>query len=217
MATDARGHTVPASTDRPRRQNLLDLSTSINAITTVANTTARAALVTAMTTAGLTPSTALPLLVYRTDAARLEMTIDGTNWTVIRAGADLTYTPVWGASTTNPTLGNGTIVGNYTQDDRYIDFEVTLTVGSTTTVGSGNYTLTLPVAALSASGRKMFNANLIDSSAGAIYSFVAQVIGGTAVMNLTNGGFPVGLLTAAAPVVPAVGDIYTVAGRYRWA
>lgn len=60
------------------------------------------------------------------------------------------YTPARTAATTNPTLGNGTLVGAY----RYLDastvlLRVRLTAGSTTTIGTGQYRISLPVPAVS--------------------------------------------------------------------
>jgi hypothetical protein len=53
------------------------------------------------------------------------------------------YTPVWGG-TTAPAIGNGTIVGAYYRDGRNCRYRITITMGSTTTYGTGAYTLTLP-------------------------------------------------------------------------
>lgn len=60
------------------------------------------------------------------------------------------YTPSWTASTTNPTLGNGTLAGQYIKIGRTCTATVFLTMGSTTTYGSGNYTFSLPFMAASA-------------------------------------------------------------------
>jgi hypothetical protein len=78
--------------------------------------------------------------------------ISGTDWatevtnpfTAIQA-AWTSYTPTWSASTTNPTLGNGTMVGFYDQVGKTVDFVMRITFGTTTTAGTGNYTFSLPV------------------------------------------------------------------------
>lgn len=54
------------------------------------------------------------------------------------------FTPVWEAATTNPTLGNGTITGRMTRDGRRANFVIELTMGSTTTFGTGAYSFKLP-------------------------------------------------------------------------
>lgn len=60
------------------------------------------------------------------------------------------FTPTWTA-TSNPTLGNGTLQGRYTRYGRLIAGFINLTIGSTTTGGSGAWSWDLPAPA-SASG-----------------------------------------------------------------
>lgn len=55
-----------------------------------------------------------------------------------------TYTPVWSATGTAVSLGNGTITGAYTKVGNMVTVYVVLTMGSTTTYGTGNYHVTLP-------------------------------------------------------------------------
>lgn len=55
------------------------------------------------------------------------------------------YTPIWGSTGTQPSIGNGSIVGNYTQVGNMVTAEIVLTMGSTTTFGTGSYSFTLPV------------------------------------------------------------------------
>lgn len=54
------------------------------------------------------------------------------------------YTPTWTASTTNPSLGNGTIVGRSLKVGRTVTMTAQLVVGSTTTFGTGNQQIGLP-------------------------------------------------------------------------
>ena len=55
-----------------------------------------------------------------------------------------TYTPAWTASTTNPTLGNGTISGRFAELGKWIIMHIDMVVGSTTTFGSGTYRWSVP-------------------------------------------------------------------------
>ncbi|MFJ4013917.1 hypothetical protein [Streptomyces sp. NPDC090026] len=57
------------------------------------------------------------------------------------------YTPAWAASTTNPSIGNGTLLGRYCVIGDTVHFSIKLTGGSTTTWGSGLYRWDLPVPA----------------------------------------------------------------------
>ena len=62
----------------------------------------------------------------------------------VKAGTWQSYTPVWTAVTTNPVLGNGTLVGAYARINKIVHCKMRLTCGSTTTYGSGDYSFTLP-------------------------------------------------------------------------
>lgn len=60
-------------------------------------------------------------------------------------GAWTSYTPTWTGSTTNPTIGNGTLAGAYIEIGKTVHFRINLTVGSTTSVGSGTWRFSFPV------------------------------------------------------------------------
>jgi len=63
------------------------------------------------------------------------------------AGDWAAYTPAWTSSGTAPALGNGTIVGKFVQIGKTVAGRIFLTMGSTTTYGTGNYLFSLPVTA----------------------------------------------------------------------
>ena len=59
-----------------------------------------------------------------------------------------TYTPVLTASTTNPTLGSGSVVsGKYTQINKLVVANFSFTFGTGATAGSGNYIISMPITA----------------------------------------------------------------------
>lgn len=86
--------------------------------------------------------------IFRTDRGAHEF-YTGSAWAELlnnRGGSAWTpYTPTWTASTTNPTIGNGTLNGRYMRVGRVIHYVVNLVAGSTTTFGTGNYEIGLPV------------------------------------------------------------------------
>jgi hypothetical protein len=92
MATDARGHTIPASTDHPSRAGwVLSPLLSVKDPIPTANTTTRATLITTLgaLTPAITASTSNPIYVWRADAGsgrELELTVDGTNWRTVVSG-----------------------------------------------------------------------------------------------------------------------------------
>ncbi|MEU1421467.1 hypothetical protein [Kitasatospora sp. NPDC005751] len=107
----------------------------------------------------------------------------GTAW--VAQGDWSSFSPTWTASTTNPTLGNGTLVTRWTRVGRSITWMGSLTVGSTTSGGSGTWQMTLPVAAAS-NGITMIGSadyvNLFDNE----YVGLVEVQGGGTTVGFTS-------------------------------
>ncbi|MGW9437927.1 hypothetical protein [Streptomyces sp. NPDC055607] len=76
----------------------------------------------------------------------------------------VTYTPVWTAATTNPVLGNGSIIGRHKKLGRLVNYQIDLTMGSTTTYGSGAWSITLPFPAAASSGSRVGTAQALGGS-----------------------------------------------------
>lgn len=96
------------------------------------------------------------------------ITRNGTgNWVALGrtattvTGGWTTYTPVWTAGTTNPVLGNGTLVGRYQRLGQTVVCHMNLTAGNTTTFGSGAYSMSIPVPAASQGCTYVGNAHVI--------------------------------------------------------
>lgn len=62
------------------------------------------------------------------------------------------YTPTWTASSVNPSIGNGSITGNYAIIGKTCFVRVRVAMGTTTTYGSGAWYFSLPVTAASPYG-----------------------------------------------------------------
>lgn len=60
------------------------------------------------------------------------------------------YKTLWTAVTTDPVIGNGTITGSYIQLGTMVTAKVRIVMGSTTTFGSGVWSIRLPRDAASA-------------------------------------------------------------------
>lgn len=95
------------------------------------------------------------LFTYSTTDTRLGV---GADYTILQALAStstglqyagdlVTYTPTWTASTTNPVIGNGTLVGKYLRIGKMCYVRIRLQIGSTTTTGSGSWRFALPFTA----------------------------------------------------------------------
>ena len=79
----------------------------------------------------------------------------------IKAEDWTSYSPTWTGSSTNPTIGNGTVVGAYIQFGKTVMFRVDITTGSTTNLGAGAYGVSLPVAPMNGI-RQIVPGTLID-------------------------------------------------------
>jgi hypothetical protein len=126
------------------------------------------------------------------------------------------YTPTWTASTTNPVLNNGTIVGRYKQIGEVVHFTLKLTVGSTTTFGTGDWRFTLPVVAQSTVYQ--FPAAVLDNGTAWYQAMgVGDYAGSTSffsvIVNTTNA--PSTAIAATNPMTWASTDTLTVSGTYE--
>lgn len=222
MATDARGHTVPASTDHPSRATLLNLSLGIRDLIPTATTTTRATLISALTAAGQGPSTSNPIYVFRADArpdAAIEVTTDGTTWRSIPMSTNLqSFTPVLAASTTSPTLGTGSsVAGQYVQTgDPWVEGNGTIDFGTAgAAAGSGTFTLSLPVAGTSAAvtnGDLVGDAGFFDSSGGRFYICKLRIVTATTarLVEVSAGTF----VSSSSPVAVAINDVINYSFGY---
>ncbi|MFF8953894.1 hypothetical protein ACF09I_34610 [Streptomyces sp. NPDC014940] len=116
-------------------------------------------------------------------------------------GAWTTYTPTWTASTTNPVLGNGSLIGRYMKIGRIVLAEIYLNFGSTTTYGAGTYLFSAPATMANSGVEALGTARL---SAGSVYIGQCILASGASTMNVT---FPQSATPAAGanmtPSAPA--------------
>lgn len=153
--------------------------------------------------------------VYETDTDRV-VTWDGTAWqTSAQLGAWTAFTPTWTATTTNPTLGNGTLTGAYVQIGKTVHYRIRVRFGSTSIRGSGSYRFTLPVTATAihtGGGDFMGYAVLYDDSAGSrwgrhVYSFSNSIIG--------FGSEVSSSVTDSSPALWGSPDGFSISGTYE--
>lgn len=129
------------------------------------------------------------------------------------------YTPTWTASPTTPVLGNGGLSGFWISAGKLVHYRIELRIGSTTTVGSGIYFFSLPVAAKAPAGGAspigpLGEAVLWDVSASARFTRVAAT--GNSFRDSVILIDPSGVAqTNATPFVPANGDLVVVQGTYE--
>jgi hypothetical protein len=144
---------------------------------------------------------------------------DGSAWVpALPVGAWTSYVPVWSGNGTAPTIGNGTISGNFCQIGKTVHFNVSWSLGSTSTVGtSTRYTVSLPITAKS--NQALTGSGLYyDTSATNYYPFFLRnstTLIDTMFFDVGPTSITGNVLAAAKPVVPANGDSYTITGTYE--
>jgi hypothetical protein len=79
------------------------------------------------------------------------------------------YNPTWTGSSTNPSIGNGTIAGRYMRHGKTVTVTISITAGTTTTYGSGFWSLSLPFTADTTISH-IGSAQIADSSVPTIFT-----------------------------------------------
>lgn len=92
----------------------------------------------------------------------------GSAWVAIATtpGAWTSFTPTWTGATTNPVVGNGTLLGYYSLNGKTCHFHIDLVTGSTTTFGSGNWSFALPFPAVNGHGSRVGTAQTLGTGVG---------------------------------------------------
>ena len=123
------------------------------------------------------------------------------------------YTPIWTAVTTNPSIGNGTLVGRYTQIGKTCILVIGLTMGSTTTYGSGNWSFSLPKTAKNTSGINFYGVAHIRKVGTANFKRRSQIMSSmsTTVINMfifPTPGSKSANISATVPFTWGEGDAF---------
>lgn len=120
------------------------------------------------------------------------------------------YVPTWGASSA-PSLGNGTLTGSYAKVGKLVNVRIALTIGSTTTMGSGRWTFSLPFAP---AAQQCLAAVSEDASATTRYGGGAWITPGTGVFAVAMGSGSNGA-SSTVPFTWANGDQLYISGSYE--
>lgn len=79
---------------------------------------------------------------------------NGSSWV---SDVWVSYTPIWTCATgSNPVLGDGVMTGKYCVQGRTVHVSITLTMGSTTTYGSGIWQFSLPFTSANSTNMRWF-------------------------------------------------------------
>jgi hypothetical protein len=135
------GTRIPANTDPWAL--LTDLTKLVDSQRTTISVASRAAAETIasnMGTDGRPVSDANPLLVFRSDLGLIEIKATAGWFTT----APQAYTPALTGSTTNPSIGAGSITASYSQIGKVLIGQIDVSFGAGATAGSGTFALSLP-------------------------------------------------------------------------
>lgn len=128
------------------------------------------------------------------------------------------YTPTWTAATTNPVLGNGTLVGRHIKWGRTLIYHINLIMGSTTTYGSGAYSFDLPATSANAGATFVGTAQLAAAARWAGQTLIIPNSSVTTLFFSTNTTTTtLSAMTGTVPVTLASGNQLRMTGLYETA
>jgi hypothetical protein len=134
---------------------------------------------------------------------------------------NISFTPTWSSTGTQPVLGNGSLTGKYQRVNKLVFVQMQLVLGSTTTIGTGDYRFTFPFAANVSYGFGSINSTgfMFDVSTSNGYNFVGSYSGGSTsvfrIVAFQNSTQTFGQFGAAYPIVPANGDEISISYVYE--
>lgn len=133
---------------------------------------------------------------------------DGAAWVVIYdPNAWTAYTPTWTGASVNPAIGNGTMTCAYQADGKTLKLRIAILMGSTTTYGTGAWSLGLPAGFTTAHNY----ATVLGSAYRAYHLPISWVFGGTG----SSSGGMYGSSAAVSSTVPhtwATSDLLLFSG-----
>ena len=139
------------------------------------------------------------------------LTVDSSTATGLKYSADwTTYTPTWGSSGTAPSLGNGTLTGKYLQVGKNVIVQMFFQIGSTSTMGTGQWQFTLPFNSYQLNGSTSgfaLSGYLEDAGVLAYQALAGRKTGANSFALMTSVSANV---TATAPFTWATSDFFNL-------
>lgn len=126
-----------------------------------------------------------------------------------------TYSPVWNALGINPVIGNGTLTGRYVQHGKTCTVVISLVAGSTTTFGTLQTTMSLPVAPRTGIPQFPLNGYRYDGTAW--WPALGQQTAGAVVNTLASNATNAGKMVAYNASVGTTSDVFVISGTYETA
>jgi hypothetical protein len=118
------------------------------------------------------------------------------------------YGITWAGSVTNPSIGNGSLFTTFSRNGRQVTINVKLTIGSTTTLGSGSWLFSLPFTAIN--DNVFYLGTSVQELSAATYVQASRVVQGASNVDFIG---PTGV-GSAFPGVWSTGDRLTATVTY---
>lgn len=123
------------------------------------------------------------------------------------------YTPAWTSTGTAPALGNATVDAAYQQFGKTVRFRIFITLGSTSTVGTGSYRFSLPVTAKMGARHPLGPVVIYDSSTTTEDDDYRAVLNSTTTLKMVKGNSTA--VSQTNPWTWATSDEFHIQGEYE--
>lgn len=141
------------------------------------------------------------------------ITDNGTAGQNLVYSKSVSYTPTWTAASSNPDVGDGNIRGEYSRNGDVVSLSINLTIGASTTLGSGTWRFSLPVKANTESGSVVRGTVFMTDIATTTAIGVCRILdGGTYLEIQIPGGL--NFVNASQPWAWASGDTLHISVDY---
>jgi hypothetical protein len=144
------------------------------------------------------------------------VTDSSTNMNNCVDAPSVAYTPTWTASSVNPAIGDGTLVGEYTRKGDSITLTINLSIGSTTTMGTGDWRFSVPISPnLPTSGAIQTGiARMLDTGT-ARHVGIARLLNGGTYLEIEATGATLDLVDTNSPFTWAQNDTLLIQITYQ--
>jgi hypothetical protein len=156
-----------------------------------------------------------PLALLLDGGADSGLTQSPAGLKIIGSGPGIAYTPTWTASVSNPSVGDGTLLGRFVRMMNLCFLNIDLTIGASTGRGSGAWNFALPTGCDALTGVQQTIPLAITTPSGGGMSGHAILLGGTATLNLYIGGATSSKITNSNPSSLPAGSRLSITGFYE--
>lgn len=122
------------------------------------------------------------------------------------------FTPTWTGASGNPAIGNGTINAAYITTGKTHKFRIHITMGSTTTFGSGRWDLTIGGGVTTIAAIQVVSCYMLDNSATAARGVVAWVPASSSICRPVGHDGAINGVSSTVPWTWAQNDSLVVEG-----